>query len=157
VAALLLVDARRELARVAAARAEIRAAVDQRLAVAAARDAARERATVLRVAERAAPRWSGVLATLGEHLPLDAHLTGFRAVGDTVFLGGDAESAAGVFAALRSMPGLAEVRAEAPIRRETAADGVVVERFALVARAVPVGGRAAPPSPAGMVARSVER
>jgi len=156
-AALLLVDARRELAHVADARGRIRAAVAERLATDGRLSDERAQHEVLRRAESGLPRWSGVLASLGAHLPDDAHLTRFRTSGDTIVLAGEAGSAAGVLAALRATPGVTDVRAEAPIRRASGADDAPVERFSLVIRAVPLSMRGANKAGASGVIAQGER
>jgi len=77
------------------------------------------------------PRWSMFLADLADYLPRDAHLVSLRAVGDSVVVEGVATQAVGVFQAVQLMPGVAGVRAVAPIRQEVTADGTVREQFAL--------------------------
>jgi Tfp pilus assembly protein PilN len=87
----------------------------------------------VRNAARTAVPWARVLATLGVTLPLDAHVTALRAMGDTIELEGAARDAGGVFTALEQAR-FTELSATAPLRRERTADGVTVERFTFRAR-----------------------
>ncbi len=93
-----------------------------------------ERLSALAIAEKEASNWTGVIAGVATHLPLDAHLTGLHASGDSIVLDGVAARAAGVFEALRAAPGTAGIRAEAPTRQEVQDSGASVERFSLGAR-----------------------
>lgn len=81
--------------------------------------------------EVTAPRWSMFIAGLADYLPRDAHLMALRAVGDSVVIEGVAARAVGAFHGLQLMPGVAGVRAVAPIRQDAAADGTVREQFAI--------------------------
>ena len=85
----------------------------------------------LRQLEATAPRWSMFVADLADYLPRDAHLFALRAAGDSVVLEGVAGHAVGVFQGIQVMPSVAGVRAIAPIRQESAANGTVHEQFAL--------------------------
>jgi len=120
--ALQEIDVRRELT---AVRAE-RAALAPRLAVPSARDAERLASAGLRVD---GPRWSSVLGAIGDALPSDAFITRLRAQSDTVIVEGSAARATAAFDALAAAPWVGTIRASAPIRRETANDGVVTEKF----------------------------
>jgi len=75
------------------------------------------------------PAWSGVLAAVGEALPSDAFITHLRAHGDTLVLEGNAVRATTAFDALAAAPWVRAISASAPIRRETADDGAVTEKF----------------------------
>lgn len=86
--------------------------------------------------EGAAPGWSALVADLTTHLPGDAYLAALRAEGDSVAIEGVAAEAAGVFGALRQVPGVSRVVARSPIRREQVGAGAV-ERFSLAARVRP--------------------
>ncbi|MEJ2218702.1 MAG: hypothetical protein P8099_19105 [Gemmatimonadota bacterium] len=86
--------------------------------------------TVIDTLEATAPRWSVLLAGIARGLPQDAYLAALRGGPDSVFVVGVAGDAAPVFAGLRGIPGVAAVRAQAPIRREARPDGAV-ERFTL--------------------------
>ncbi|HET6762735.1 MAG TPA: PilN domain-containing protein [Longimicrobiaceae bacterium] len=79
------------------------------------------------------PRWPVVVASVAQHLPPDAHLTAFRAEGDSLVLEGEARRASAVFDAVRATPGVVGVHASAPVRREFSENGAAVERFALTA------------------------
>lgn len=122
---------RRELREVRARRAEIQ---QQAAAAMASREAAAESAALLDAVadlEAGSPRWSAFLSDLADHLPRDAHLTSFRAAGDSVVLDGVSRQAATVFQAVQRMPRVGGVRAEAPIRQSIGAGGAVQERFLL--------------------------
>lgn len=124
----------REVRALQAQRAEIREVVQ---VVVETRDAIAEvesRLATLARLERSAPRWSAVIASVAEHLPVDAYLSAFRARADTLLLEGVAQEAAGVFEAMQQAPGVAAVRANAPIRQELRDGTEAVERFALAAR-----------------------
>ncbi|HEX2091662.1 MAG TPA: hypothetical protein VHG28_04635 [Longimicrobiaceae bacterium] len=139
-AGLELWGARRELDAVRARRETIRASVGEVVAVREAIGGLNGRLTSLAELEGSAPRWSDVVARVADHLPRDAHLTAFRGQADTLVLEGAAGRAGGVIAAMQRVPGLVEVRAGAPIRRETDEGGGAVDRFSLVARVVWVPG-----------------
>lgn len=126
--------AAREVRALEAQRTEIREVVR---AVRETRDAiaaVESRLATLDRLERSAPRWSSVIAGVAEHLPVDAYLSAFRARADTLLLEGVAQQAAGVFEAMQHAPGVAAVRADAPIRQELRDGTEPVERFALAAR-----------------------
>jgi Tfp pilus assembly protein PilN len=125
---------RRQLRAVQAKRAELRPQLASTLVGQMSVEGAYRRLTILAAAERQAPRWSAVLAALSARLPDDAYLTAFRGRGDSVVVDGLAERAAPVFDAIESTPGLREVRAAAPVRRETPASGESRERFTIAAR-----------------------
>lgn len=124
----------RELDAVRARRDEIRPAVVEAMAARDAMTAVTDRLATLDSADRAAPRWSTVIAALAEQLPRDAYLSAFRATADTIRLEGTAAQATGVFEALQRAPWMTSVRAEAPIRQESDASGGSAERFALAAQ-----------------------
>lgn len=129
--ALEFLGTQRELDAVAARRAEIRAAVAAAMARReAAGDADQALATIADL-EATSPRWSHVLADLADHLPRDAYVLAVRGAGDSVALEGVARQAATVFQAVQQMPGVAGVRAQAPVRQGIAEDGSVLERFVL--------------------------
>lgn len=137
---LELWGARRELDAVLARREAIRAGVGQVAAVREIMDGLEGRASVLAELEATSPRWSGVVARVGGALPKDAHLSTLRARGDTLALEGVARRAGGVFDGVRRIPGVAEVRADAPIRREMREGRFAGERFVLSARIRSTGG-----------------
>ncbi len=114
-------DVRRELA---AVRAE-RAALAPKLAAGGNRSPDRR----VLAEQLDGPAWSGVLAAVGEALPSDAFITHLRAHGDTLVLEGNAVRATTAFDALAAAPWVRAISASAPIRRETADDGAVTEKF----------------------------
>lgn len=137
---LELWGAQRELDAVLARREAIRTAVGEVAAVREIMDGLEGRASVLAELEAMSPRWSGVVARVGGALPKDAHLSALRARGDTLALEGVARRAGGVFDGVRRIPGVTEVRADAPIRREMREGRFAGERFVLSARIRSTGG-----------------
>jgi len=129
----------RELDRVAAARARHHRQVAEALEVRAGLDRWDGRLATLRAAETGGIRWSGLLASLAEHLPEDAHLTALRAEPDSLILEGEAAQAPAAFESLQKMPAVAGIRALAPIRQETRDSGPPIERFVLGAVLRPDG------------------
>jgi hypothetical protein len=127
----------RELAAVGAGRVEIRDAVGEAIRVREVIAALDERLAALAALETTSPRWSEVIAIVGESLPKEAHLVSFRAQGDTLFLEGVAPHAATVFEALQRSPWIAAVRASAPIQREIRQGQPPVERFVAAALLLP--------------------
>lgn len=128
---------KRELASLQSARAAIRRQVDASFAGRSSVAASYRQVAGLAAAARNAPRWSLVLATLADHLPLDASLTAFRARGDSIFIDGVAERAAPVFDEIGRMPGVTGVRATAPVRRDAIEGEAPLEHFSLGAQ---IGG-----------------
>ena len=142
----------RQLAAVQAQRAALKPQLAATLVGRMSVDGAWSRLSELTASERDAPRWSVVLARLSEHLVKDAYLTGFRGRGDSVVIDGLADRAALVFNDVERTPGLSNVRAAAPVRREAPADGGdPMERFTLAAhvgdRRAAVAAPAAPKPP----------
>ncbi len=134
-AALDIWGMHRQLAVVSARRAAIHEEVAAALAREDTVESAAERHLALEGADRAAIRWSEVLADFSDSLPRDAYLVAFRGRADSVGLEGLAGHAAGVFAALQHAPRVAGVRADAPIRQEAPRPGrAPVERFAVAVR-----------------------
>lgn len=129
---------KRELANVRAARAAIRPQVEATLAGRSSVDATYRQLAALAAAARSATRWSAVLGALAEHLPDDASLTAFRARGDSVFIDGVATRAAPVFDDIARTPGVAGVRATAPVRRESIEGELPLEHFAIGAQLLKV-------------------
>lgn len=125
----------RELAAVRAERAEIAASVSVAMAKREEVEALRSAVVVLDSLARTGPTWAGLVAELADHLPRGAYLAALRGEPDSVTIEGVATDAAGVFAALRLVPGVRDVRAGSPIRREQQGGfGEPVERFTLGAR-----------------------
>ena len=135
---------RRELSHVLAERAAIRSQVEATLVGRSSVDAAYRQVAGLATTARTSRRWSEVLAALAAHLPLDASLTAVRVRGDSVFIDGVAERAAPVFDAIARMPGVASVRATAPVRREAIAGELPLEHFSLGAQLIGAAPAAAP-------------
>ena len=147
---------RRELSSVQAGRSAIRAQVEATLVGRSSVDVAYRQVAGLATTARTSRRWSEVLAALSAHLPLDASLTAVRVRGDSVFIDGVAERAAPVFDAIARMPGVASVRATAPVRRDAIEGELPLEHFSLGAQLIGVAPtRAASalptaPSPSGV-------
>jgi hypothetical protein len=140
-AALLLVSAgielwgvKRQLAEVRAERARLRPEIASSLVGRSTVDATYRELSALNAVERAAPHWSSVLVTLSQSVPEDAFLTAFRAREDSLIIDGMAPHAKQVFDAMERTSGLLDVKASAPVRRETQDDGVSLEHFAIAAR-----------------------
>jgi hypothetical protein len=130
----------RELAALRTARASQGNAVATALAQRERVTRLEERFAVLDPA-RAGRTWSGVLSAVTEGLPATAFLSAVRAGGDSVSLEGYAREAGPVLDSLRANAVIAALRATAPIRRETIAGNVAVDRFALGLRLAPEGER----------------
>jgi hypothetical protein len=131
--ALQLWDVRRELAVVRAERDALRPQLSATLVGRTTVETAFRQLAVLAEAGRDAPQWSAVLGGISAELPLESYLTGFRGRADTVGIDGLALYAARVFDAVEQVPQLSGVRASAPVRRETSAEGEALERFQLTA------------------------
>lgn len=131
--ALQLWDVRRELEAVRVARDELRPQLSATLVGRSTVETALRQLAVLGEAGRSAPQWSAVLGGISAELPLESYLTGFRGRADTVGIDGLALYAARVFDAVEQVPQLNDVRASAPVRRETSAEGEALERFQLTA------------------------
>jgi hypothetical protein len=84
--------------------------------------------------ERHSPRWSATVARIAVALPRDASLIALRVDGDSVSLEGQADNAAPVFATLRSVPGIVNVRSTTPIRQELTVGQNSIERWSLAFR-----------------------
>ena len=123
-----------ELATVRDARAAIRPQVEATLVGRSSVDAAYRQLAALSAAAREAPRWSLLLASMAAVLRDDASLTAFRSRGDSVFVDGVAERAAPVFDDMARVPGIAGVRATAPVRREAVEGETPLEHFSLGAQ-----------------------
>lgn len=122
---------KRELAHVQTSRAGVRTQVEATLVGRSSVDAAYRQVASLAGTSRSARRWSAVLADLAAYLPIDASLTAVRARGDSVFIDGVAIRAAPVFDAVARIPGVASVRATAPVRREAVEGEEPLEHFSL--------------------------
>lgn len=131
--ALQLWDVRRELAVVRAERDALRPQLSTTLVGRTTVETAFRQLAVLAEAGLDAPQWSVVIGGISRELPFESYLTGFRGRADTVGIDGLALHAARVFDAVEAVPQLSSVRASAPVRRETSADGEALERFQLTA------------------------
>ncbi len=131
--ALQLWDVRRELAVVRAERDMLRPQLSTTLVGRTTVETAFRQLAVLAEAGRDAPQWSVVIGGISAELPFESYLTGFRGRADTVGIDGLSLYAARVFDAVEAVPQLHSVRASAPVRRETSADGEALERFQLTA------------------------
>ena len=131
--ALQLWGVRRELAVVRGERETLRPRLSATLVGRTTVETAFRQLAVLAKAGRDAPQWSAVIGGISEELPLESYLTGFRGRADTVGIDGLALYAARVFDAVEQVPQLRGVRASAPVRRETTAEGEALERFQLTA------------------------
>jgi hypothetical protein len=128
-ASLRLTDLRREIASIEARREGLGAAVTRSVSERSKLLTSAERVANIGKLEREMPRWSFVFAQLSPHLPGDAHLREFRAVGDTVEMRGTASDALHAVEALRAAPGVSGIRVMGPIRREVGFDGSRSEQF----------------------------
>lgn len=132
----------RELRQVLVVRRAHAAQVAEAMAVRSGLEVWSRRLAVLEAAEHDRIQWAGVLATLAQYLPADAHLRALRGTGDSLLLEGLASRATASFEALQQAPEIQGVRATAPIQREAADSGPARERFVLSARLRPTGGAA---------------
>jgi hypothetical protein len=130
-----------QLALVRAERARLRPQLSSTLVGRTTVDATYRHLAALAAAERAAPRWSSVIASLSESVPEEAHLTAIRARSDSLIVDGLAQHAARVFDALEKTHGLIDVRAASPVRRELQEGGSTLDHFV-------IGARVVKPSPA---------
>ena len=124
----------RQLRLVQEERARIRPALSSTLVGRTTVDATYRHLAALSGVDRSMPHWSDVIATLTDVIPDDAHLTAIRARDDSLVIDGLAVHAARVFDGLEAAPGLFEVKAAAPVRRELQDDGTALDRFTISAR-----------------------
>ncbi len=132
-AAFELIGARRQLAALQSARAAVAPAVQATLVGRSSMEEAYRRIADVMMAERNAPAWSSILADFAARVPEDAHLTGFRARGDSLVVDGLAGSASLVFQSLEASSALANLRASAPVRRQSPEGSDPMERFTISA------------------------
>jgi Tfp pilus assembly protein PilN len=132
---------------VRAERASIRPQLSLTLVGRTTVDATYRHLAALSAAERAAPQWSSVIASLSESIPEEAHLTAIRARADSILVDGLADHAARVFDALEKTNGMFDVKAASPVRRELQDGGGTLDHFTIAARVAPstVVEAAAPP------------
>jgi hypothetical protein len=124
----------RHLSAIAIHRQAIRPRVTSAVAARDTLDLLLRSINAMRSLERATPRWSSAIARIVVALPQDVSLITLRADGDSVTLDGQAIDAASVFAALRSTPGVVDIRATAPIRQELAVGESSIERWTIALR-----------------------
>jgi hypothetical protein len=125
-----------QLALVREERAKIRPQLSSTLVGKTTVDATYRHLAALATAERGAPRWSSVIASLSESVPEEAHLTAIRARADSLIVDGLAQHAARVFDALEKTHGLIEVKSASPVRRELQDGGSTLDHFVIGARVV---------------------
>jgi hypothetical protein len=132
-ALLTLWGAKRQLRAVQADRATIKPLISATLVGRTSVETAFRQLAALAAMQRAAPRWSGVIGEVGVRLDDHAYLTSLRARDDSLVVDGIAVSAARAFDSIVQTPGLAKVRAAAPVRRESPQGGPAIERFTVAA------------------------
>jgi Tfp pilus assembly protein PilN len=147
-AALELWGAKHQLREIRVERAALRGQIAATLVGRTTLDATYRQLAALNGVEQTSPRWSAVIASLSEAVPQDAYLTAVRARQDSLIVDGLGEHAARVFDALAGTPGLSDVRAAAPVRREAQDDGPALEHFTIAARVEPPPQRPPAASPA---------
>jgi Tfp pilus assembly protein PilN len=147
-AVFALWGARHQLRAVQAERALIRPRISATLVGRTSVETAFRQLSTLAAAERSATRWSHVIARLSDHLDDSAYLTSLRGREDSVVVEGVAVRASRAFDTMAATPGLTNVRAAAPVRRESPTGGPAMERFAIAAvvvtRVAPAPPTAAP-------------
>jgi hypothetical protein len=135
---------KRQLADVRAERARLRPELASTLVGRSTLDATYRELSALNAMEGGTPHWSSVIVTLSQSVPEDAFLTAIRARADSLIIDGMAPHAKKVFDAMQGTSGLLDVKASAPVRRETQDDGVALEHFAIAARLEPARKPAKP-------------
>ncbi len=146
--ALELWSVKHELRIVRDERAALRGQIAATLVGRTTLDATYRQLAALNGIERTSPRWSSVITTLSQAVPDDAYLTALRIRQDSVIVDGLGEHAARVFDALARTPGLTDVRAAAPVRREAQDEGPALEHFTIAARVERASNETAIASPA---------
>ena len=124
----------RHLAIVAEQRSALRSRVGAAVAERDTLDHLTRSVNAIQSLERHSPRWSATVARIAVALPRDASLIALRADGDSVSLEGQAGNAAAVFATLRSVPSIVDVRSTTPIRQELTIGRSSIERWSLAFR-----------------------
>ncbi|MGH7656204.1 MAG: PilN domain-containing protein [Gemmatimonadaceae bacterium] len=140
--------AKRELAAIRAGRALIRPQISATLVGRTSVENAYRQLAALAAAQRSAVQWSAVIAAMSAHLDDDAYLTALRGRDDSVTVDGVAKRASKAFDSLAGTPGLTEVHAAAPVRRESPQGGPALERFTIAALVRRATAPAAPAAPA---------
>ncbi len=147
--------AKRQLAAVQADRAAIKPQISVTLVGRTSVETAYRQLAALAAAQRNATRWSSLLAGLSVHLQENSYLTSLRARDDSLLMEGVAVNAKRAFDSMVQTPGLANVHAAAPVRREVPSGGPAVERFtigAVVTHPAAATNAAAPAAAAKKVA-----
>ncbi|HWV58916.1 MAG TPA: hypothetical protein VNZ57_15790 [Longimicrobiales bacterium] len=145
-AAFELWSVHRDLARVRAARADIRAEVAPLVAIQDSISRMAERMAAIDAIGASAPHWTRALTDIAVLLPFDSHLTGFVASGDTLEIEAAGTRAGEALQALRGASSLTDVRLIGMVDRELDDGTTAVERFRIWARLVPEGARGAGPA-----------
>jgi hypothetical protein len=122
---------RRQLHEVQAQRAALHSQLSATLIGQTSVETAYRQLAALSAAEGSAPRWTTILVRLSPILNTDAYFTAFRGRGDSVVVDGVADHAALVFRDLERTPGLSNIHAVAPVRREAPVGGDATERFTI--------------------------
>ena len=149
---LTLWGAKRQLRAVQADRAVIKPLISATLVGRTSVENAFRQLSALAATQRTAPQWSDVISNLGVHLADGAYLTSLRARDDSLLVEGVAVSAARAFDSMYQTPGLVNVKAAAPVRRESPQGGPALERFTIGAVvAHPVSNAVTPPAAANKV------
>ena len=138
-----LTGAKRQLHAVQAARAAIKPQISATLVGRTSVETAFRQLSALAAAQRSATQWSAVIAGVSAHLDGDSYLTSMRGRDDSLLVEGIAVRASKAFDSLVRTPGLASVRAAAPVRRESPQGGPALERFTIAA----VVGHSGAPGP----------
>lgn len=154
-AGLQLWDVERELAAVQAKRAALTPQLATTLLGRATVETVSGQLAMLAASERESPQWSNIIADFTKHLPLEAHLKGFRGWADSVRFDGLAEKAADVYPALAKAETFGGIKAAAAVRLEPQPDGSTLEKFTLVAKLK--SSKPAVPSPARATSDSSTR
>ncbi|MBA3671818.1 MAG: hypothetical protein H0W68_07325 [Gemmatimonadaceae bacterium] len=123
----------RELARIQLARAEHAPAVRNALTARTGIEETLDLVDAMTARERAASRATAVLVEVAAAMPRDAALAQVTTSGDTVTVDGESARSGDVYAALRALPDLEQVRLAAPLRQERSAGDQVTEHFAFMA------------------------
>ena len=132
-AVFTLWGAKRQLRAIQADRAAIKPLISATLVGRTSVETGLRQLAALAAVQRTAPRWSTILSTISTHLDEHSYITTLRARDDSVVVDGIAVSAARAFDSMYKMPGLANVRAAAPVRRESPQGGPAQERFTIAA------------------------
>lgn len=125
--------AKRQLRAIQADRAAIKPLISATLVGRTSVETGLRQLAALASVQRTAPRWSTILATMSAHLDEHSYITTLRARDDSVVVDGIAVSAARAFDSMYQIPGLTNVRAAAPVRRESPQGGPAQERFTIAA------------------------